>query len=98
MAESDRITLVILNPEGTRDKRALQSWVGIPRKTEILWIEETPFVVVEVEYAVVAGFFGSLSVETAGIYVRRLSDEEQASVAQRLTGGPRGGDERAFRP
>ncbi len=100
MADTDRITLVILKDDGSREKRALQSFVGIPRKNELLWIAEEPYVVVGVEYAIVEGFFGGLSIEAAGVYARRLTAEEQAAVARRLTGATRGGggDERPFRP
>ena len=39
MADIDRITLVILKEDGTREKFPLRTWVGVPRKTERL---ETP--------------------------------------------------------
>lgn len=98
---SDRLTLVILKEDGTREKHALRSWVGIPRKNELFWIGDDPFLVLEVEYAVVEGFFGGMSVEAAGIYVRPLTDEEQSAVARRLVGpssNPPPADGRPFRP
>lgn len=74
MAEDiDRITLVVLNDDGSREKFALRSWVGIPRKGELFWLGDDPHVVVEVEYAVVEGMFGGKSIEAAGVYVRRLA-------------------------
>ena len=94
----DRITLVILNDDGSREKFALRSWVGIPRKGELFWLGDDPHVVVEVEYAVVEGLFAGKSIEAAGVYVRRLTAEEQASVAKRLATPVRGSDERSFRP
>jgi hypothetical protein len=97
-ADVDRITLVILKDDGTRDKFPLRSWVGVPRKTELVWIGEDPYVVVEVEYALAEGFFGGKSIEAAGVYVRRLTPEEQAAVARRLTAPAKGTDERGFRP
>src|SRR5687767_12163215 len=96
--DTDRITLVVLKDNGERDKFALRSWVGIPRKTELIWIGEEPYVVVEVEYAIAEGFFGGKSIEAAGVYVRRLTAEEQTAVARRLAGPTRGTDEQAFRP
>jgi hypothetical protein len=97
-ADVDRITLVILKEDGTREKFPLRSWVGVPRKTELVWLGEEPDVVVEVEYAVAEGFFGGKSIEAAGIYVRRLTADEQAAVARRLTAPARGTDDRGFRP
>ena len=97
-SDIDRITLVILKEDGTRDKYSLRSWVGIPRKTELMWLGEEPFVVVEVEYAIAEGFFGGKSIEAAGVYVRRLSPEEQTAVARRLSPPVKGSDERPFRP
>jgi hypothetical protein len=97
-ADIDRITLVILNDDGTREKFALRSWVGIPRKGELFWLGDDPHVVVEVEYAVIEGLFGAKSIEAAGVYVRRLSTEEQVAVARRLAGPVKGSDERGFRP
>lgn len=94
----DRITLIVLKEDGTREKFALKSWVGIPRKGELFWMGEEPHVVVEVEYAVVEGFFGGMSIEAAGLYVRPLSPEEQAVVARRLSPQAKGKDERDFRP
>ena len=38
MTATDRITLVVLNNDGTREKFTLSSWVGIPRKHELMWI------------------------------------------------------------
>jgi hypothetical protein len=95
---TDRITLVVINPDGTRDKFTLSSWVGVPRKHELMWIGEDPFVVVEVEYAVSEGFFGARAIEAAGVYVRRLNEEEQAQVARRLASPARGESEQPFRP
>jgi hypothetical protein len=97
-ADVDRITLVILRDDGAREKFPLRSWVGVPRKTELIWLGEEPYVVVEVEYALAEGFFGGKSIEAAGVYVRRLTMEEQAAVARRLTGPAKGTDERGFRP
>jgi hypothetical protein len=94
----DRITLVILKEDGSRDKFPLRSFVGIPRKNELIWLGDDPFIVVEVEYAVAEGFFGGKSIEAAGVYIRSLSEEEQAAVARRLSGPVRGTDERPFRP
>jgi hypothetical protein len=97
-ADVDRITLVILKEDGTREKFPLRSWVGVPRKTELVWLEEEPYVVIEIEYAVAEGFFGGKSIEAAGVYVRRLSPEEQTAVARRLTSPAKGTDDRGFRP
>lgn len=97
-ADIDRITLVVLREDGTRDKFALRSWVGIPRKGELFWLGDDPHVVVEVEYAVVEGLFGGKSIEAAGVYVRPLTAEEQAAVARRLSQPARGQDDRSFRP
>lgn len=94
----DRITLVVLKEDGTREKFLLRSWVGIPRKAELFWIGDDPYVVVEVEYAVVQGFFGGMSIEAAGVYVRRLTEEEKTAVARRLAAPARGSDDRPFRP
>jgi hypothetical protein len=99
MAEDiDRITLVLLNEDGSREKFALRSWVGIPRKGELFWLGDDPHVVVEVEYAVVDGIFGAKSIEAAGVFVRRLTADEQTAVARRLSTPAKGGDERGFRP
>lgn len=98
MTATDRITLVVLNEDGSRDKFTLSSWVGIPRKHELLWIGEEPYMVIEVEYAVSEGFFGARSIEAAGVYVRHLNEDEQQAVARRLANPTRGADERAFRP
>jgi hypothetical protein len=97
-ADVDRITLVILKDDGTREKFPLRSWVGVPRKTELVWLGEEPYVVVEVEYAIAEGFFGGKSIEAAGVYVRRLTSEEQAAIARRLTAPQKSSDERGFRP
>jgi hypothetical protein len=94
----DRITLIVLNDDGSRDKFALRSWVGIPRKNELFWIGDEPHLVVEVEYAVVEALFGGKSIEAAGVYVRKLSSEEQSAVAKRLSSPARGHDDRGFRP
>ena len=98
MTTTDRITLVILNEDGTREKFTLSSWVGIPRKHELMWIGDDPYMVIEVEYAVSEGFFGARSIEAAGVYVRRLDSEEQAAVARRLETPKRGEDQQPFRP
>ena len=98
MTATDRITLVVLNENGTREKFTLSSWVGIPRKHELLWIGDDPFMVIEVEYAVMEGFFGARAIEAAGVYVRRLDEKEQAAVARRLSTSVRGEDEQPFRP
>lgn len=98
MTATDRITLVVLNPDGTRDKFTLSSWVGIPRKHELVWLGEDPYMVIEVEYAVSEGFFGARSIEAAGVYVRKLDEEEQRAVARRLTTPTKGKDEQPFRP
>ena len=98
MTATDRITLVVLNDDGSRDKFTLSSWVGIPRKHELLWIGDDPFMVIEVEYAVSEGFFGARAIEAAGVYVKKLNEDEQAAVARRLDVSVRGSDERKFRP
>jgi hypothetical protein len=98
MTATDRITLVVLNDDGSRDKFTLSSWVGIPRKHELLWIGDDPFMVIEVEYAVSEGFFGARAIEAAGVYVKKLNEDEQAAVARRLEVPVRGADERKFRP
>lgn len=98
MTATDRITMVVLNPDGSRDKFTLSSWVGIPRKHELLWIGDDPYMVIEVEYAVSEGFFGARSIEAAGVYVRRLDEEEQRAVARRLANPVRGEDKQPFRP
>ncbi len=98
MTATDRITLVVLNDDGTREKFTLSSWVGIPRKHELMWIGDDPFMVIEVEYAVSEGFFGARAIEAAGVYVRRLGEQEQAAVARRLSNPVKGEDERPFRP
>lgn len=98
MTATDRITLVVLNNDGTREKFTLSSWVGIPRKHELLWIGDNPYMVIEVEYAVSEGFFGARAIEAAGVYVRRLNEEEQTAVARRLANPVRGSDEQPFRP
>ena len=98
MTATDRITLVVLKEGGVREKFTLSSWVGIPRKHELMWLGDDPYMVIEVEYAVSEGFFGARSIEAAGVYVRRLSEDEQAAVARRLEAPTKGKDERAFRP
>lgn len=98
MTATDRITLVVINPDGTRDKFTLSSWVGVPRKHELMWIGDDPFVVIEVEYAVSEGFFGARAIEAAGVYVRRLNEEEQAQVARRLASPVKGEADQPFRP
>jgi hypothetical protein len=98
MTATDRITLVVLKDDGSREKFTLSSWVGIPRKHELMWIGDDPFMVIEVEYAVSEGFFGARSIEAAGVYVRKLSEDEQAAVARRLEAPTQGKDEQPFRP
>ena len=98
MTATDRITLVVLKEDGSREKFTLSSWVGIPRKHELMWIGEDPFMVIEVEYAVSEGFFGARAIEAAGVYVRRLNEDEQSAVARRLSNPTRGKDEQPFRP
>ena len=98
MTATDRITLVVLNNDGSREKFTLSSWVGIPRKHELMWIGDDPYMVIEVEYAVSEGFFGARAIEAAGVYVRRLNEEEQAAVARRLANPVRGKDKQPFRP
>jgi hypothetical protein len=95
---TDRITLVVINPDGTRDKMTLSSWVGVPRKHELMWIGDDPYVVVEVEYADSEGFFGARAIEAAGVYIRRLDEEEQAQVARRLAAPAKGAGDQPFRP
>ena len=46
MADIDRITLVILKEDGSREKFPLRTWVGVPRKTELVWLGDEPYVVV----------------------------------------------------
>ena len=97
--DSERITLVILKEDGSREKHSVRSLVGVPKKTELVWLSDEPYVVVEVEYAVAEGFFGGLSLEAAGVYVRHLSQDEQAQVARRLSPpAGKGGEEPPFRP
>lgn len=98
MTATDRITLVVLNEDGSRDKFTLSSWVGIPRRHELLWIGDDPYMVIEVEYAVSEGFFGARAIEAAGVYVRKLDEDEQTAVARRLSSVVRGKDEQPFRP
>ena len=61
MTATERITMVVLNEDGSRDKFTLSSWVGIPRKHELMWIGDDPYMIIEVEYAVSEGFFGARS-------------------------------------
>lgn len=96
--EQDRLTLIVLHEDGKREKFRLRSWVGLPRKGELFWLGDDPFVVIEIEYAAVDGLFGVKSIEAAGIYVRRLSDDEQHAVARRLSGPVKGKDDVPFRP
>src|SRR5690349_25042558 len=62
MTATERITMVVLNEDGSRDKFTLSSWVGIPRKHELMWIGDDPYMIIEVEYAV-----------SEGLGVRRLA-------------------------
>ena len=98
MTATERITLVVINEDMSRDKYTLSSWVGIPRKNELMWIQEQPYLIVEVEYAVSDGFFGARSIDAAGIYVRKLNKEEQDAVARRRGPPVRGKDEQPVRP
>jgi hypothetical protein len=98
MTATERITMVVINDDGTRDKFMLSSWVGVPRKHELVWMGDDPYMVVEVEYLVADGFFGARSIDAAGIYVRRLGKDEQEAVARRLSNPVRGKDEQPFRP
>ena len=92
MTATERITMVVLNDDGSRDKFTLSSWVGIPRKHELMWIGDDPYMIIEVEYAVSEGFFGARSIDAAGVYVRRLTKDEQEAVARRLANPIRGKD------
>ncbi|MBL0212713.1 MAG: hypothetical protein IPQ07_02400 [Myxococcales bacterium] len=94
MTATERITMVVLNDDGSRDKFTLSSWVGIPRKHELMWIGDDPYMIIEVEYAVSEGFFGARSIDAAGVYVRRLTKDEQDAVARRLANPVRGKDVR----
>jgi hypothetical protein len=96
----NRLTLIVLGEGGRRDKHPLQSLVGVPRKGELFWLGDDPYVVVEVEYAATDGLFGGKTIEAAGVYVRALSEEEQQVIAQRLTVPARGasGGQVPFRP
>ena len=97
MTATERITMVVLNEDGSRDKFTLSSWVGIPRKHELMWIGDDPYMIIEVEYAVSEGFFGARStIDAAGVYVRRLTKDEQDAVARRLANPVRGKDEQPF--
>ena len=98
MTATERITMVVLNDDGSRDKFTLSSWVGIPRKHELMWIGDDPYMIIEVEYAVSEGFFGARSIDAAGVYVRRLTKDEQDAVARRLANPVRGKDEQPLRP
>src|SRR4026209_2062701 len=98
MTATERITMVVLNEDGSRDKFTLSSWVGIPRKHELMWIGDDPYMIIEVEYAVSEGVFGARSIDAAGVYVRRLTKDEQDAVARRLANPVRGKDEQPFRP
>ena len=100
MTATERITLVVINENGSREKFTLSSWVGIPRKHELMWIGDDPYMVIEVEYAVSEGFFGARAVEAAGVYVRKLNEQEQEAVARRLSSPELNSDGKgeAFRP
>jgi hypothetical protein len=98
LTATERITMVVLNEDGSREKFTLSSWVGIPRKHELMWIGDDPYMIIEVEYAVSEGFFGARSIDAAGVYVRRLTKDEQDAVARRLANPVRGKDEQPFRP
>ena len=84
MTATDRITMVVLKDDGTREKFTLSSWVGVPRKHELMWIGDDPYMIVEVEYAVSEGFFGARAIEAAGARPRATPI--------------RGKDEQPFRP
>ena len=45
MTATERITLVVINEDMSRDKYTLSSWVGIPRKNELMWIQEQPYLI-----------------------------------------------------
>src|SRR5688500_20355941 len=98
MTATGRRRMVGLNSDGTSDKSTISGWVGIPRKQELMWIGEEPYMVIEVEYAVSEGFFGSRAIEAAGVSVRRLNEEQQPAVARRLANPVRGGGEQPLRP
>src|SRR6185503_15977853 len=98
MTATERITMVVLNEDGSRGNFTLSSWVGIPRKHELIWIGDDPYMIIEVEYAVSEGFFGARSIAAAGVYVRRITKDEQDAVARRLANPIRGKDEQPFRP
>jgi hypothetical protein len=70
---------------------------GMPTH-ELMWIGDDPYMIIEVEYAVSEGFFGARSIDAAGVYVRRLTKDEQDAVARRLANPVRGKDEQPFRP
>ena len=73
MTATERITMVVLNDDGSRDKFTLSSWVGIPRKHELMWIGDDPYMIIEVEYAVSEGFFGARSIDAAGVHEGELA-------------------------
>ena len=77
MTATERITMVVLNDDGSRDKFTLSSWVGIPRKHELMWIGDDPYMIIEVEYAVSEGFFGARSIDAAGC-LRPPADQGRA--------------------
>ena len=81
---TERITLVVLDPDGTRDKFMLSSWVGIPRKGELLWLGDDPYLVLEIEYAVAEGDAAAKAIDAVGLYVRRLTKDEQEEIARHL--------------
>jgi hypothetical protein len=68
--------MVVLNEDGSREKFTLSSWVGIPRKHELMWIGDDPYMIIEVEYAVSEGFFGARN--RRGRCVRPTPDQGRA--------------------
>ncbi|MBI4511142.1 MAG: hypothetical protein HY698_16035 [Deltaproteobacteria bacterium] len=87
------LTLIILQEDGSREKHQIRSTVGVPRKTELLWKNEEPYLVVEVEFALSEGFFGNQAMDAVGVYVRKLTREEKSAIARRLAplaAGPKG--------
>ena len=90
--------MVVLNTDGTRDKFTMSSFVGVPRKHELMWIDEEPYIVVQVEYSVAHGFFGAKVIEAAGVYIRLLSENERTDMAKQLAPPAQGEDQRPFRP
>jgi hypothetical protein len=99
MTATERITMVVINDDGSRQKFMLSSWVGVPRKHELVWMGRRSL---HGGRGRVPGGRRLLrrarSIDAAGIYVRRLSKDEQEAVARRLSNPVRGKDEQPFRP